>query len=141
MSGVRLNISGLPITLMEAKAVDDIGKELFSVPKILVFHSKETVNMGIIGSREVKKIFNFEQVQGYIPSVYGKQAFELDLCVHQLLIKHKEINIVGYLKNRAVGQLIGVLIDSSLFHNDENGPHTGWIKVIARDYRVEPVKK
>ncbi len=139
MSGIRLNISGFPIILMEAKAVDDRGRDLFAVPKILVFHSKETVNIGIIGSRYLRKEINFEQVQGYIPSVYGEQALRLNYCVHRF--KHKELKIVGYLKNRAVGQLIGVLIDSSLLLNDENGPHTGWIKVVARAYRVEPVKK
>ncbi|MDO9098546.1 MAG: hypothetical protein Q7U60_10555 [Candidatus Methanoperedens sp.] len=140
MSGIRINKSGLPITLMKAIATDDRGNELFAVPKILVFISKEIVDIGAIGSRDVKTLNIDSQVHGYIPSVYSKHAPELDLCIGQIKRDCMEIDIVGYLKNGARGQLNGAKIGSSKYFNDENGPHTGWIKVVAKGYKVEPLK-
>lgn len=134
MNRIRINKSGLPITLFEALATNDKGEKLFVVPKILVFCSKENIGIGNIGSRNSRTV-NFEsQVSGYIPSIYGDQAYELDRCVQNL---HKEINIVGNLKNKSRGNLTGVLIDSYRFLDDENGPHTSWIRVVAKSYRVE----
>lgn len=140
MNRIIASKSGLPMTLMKAIATDDKGNKLFAVPKIFVFRSKEKVVIGTIGSRNVKTFGFDSQVQGYIPSVYGMEAPELDLCVGQLIKASKEIDIVGYLKNRARGLLKGVLIGSSSYLNDENGPHTGWIKIIVKSYEVEPVK-
>lgn len=140
MNRIRSSKTGLPITLTKTLAFDDRGNELFAVPKILVFLSKETVDIGSIGSRNVKTFNGNSQVQGYIPSVYGIEAPKLDLYVGQLIKARKEINIVGYLKRRARGQLKGVLIGSSSYLNDENGPHTGWIKINVTSYKVEPVK-
>ncbi len=136
MNRIIASKSGLPITLMEAIAIDDGGNKLFAVPKIFVFRSKEKVVIGTIGSHDVKTFNIDSQVQGYIPSVYGDQAYELDRCVQKL---HKEINIIGNLKNKFCGNLTGVLIDSYRFLNDEKCPHTGWIKIIAKSYKVEPV--
>lgn len=140
MNRLRSSTSGLPITLMEAAANDDRGEKLFVVPKILVIQSKEIIGIGTIGSRNSKTV-NFEsQVSGYIPSVYGEQAYELERCFQRLRIDCKEINIVGNLKNKSCGNLTGVSIDQYSFLDDENGPHTGWIKVVAKGYRVEPGK-
>jgi len=137
MNRISINKSGLPITLFEALATNDKGEKLFVVPKILVFVQKENIGIGNIGSRQSKTVDVESQVSGYIPLV-GDQAYELYRCVQKL---HKEINIVGNLKNKSRGNLTGVLIDSSRILNDENGrPHTGWIKIIAKSYKVDLVK-
>jgi len=130
---------GFPITLMKVLAIDENGKELFAVPKILVFRSKETMDIGTIGSRDVKN-FNFEsQVNCYIPSVYGKYAPELDFCVGQIIRGRMEIDIKGDIKNNARGQLKRAKIYNSPYLNDDNGPHTGWIKIIAKEFIIEHV--
>lgn len=90
MSGIKINKSGLPITILEAIAIDGRGKELFAMPKILVFLSKETVNIGTIGSRDVTNLNIDSQVHGYIPSVYSKHAPELDFCIGRIL-RHSSI--------------------------------------------------
>ncbi len=140
MNRIIASKGGLPITLMKAIATDDRGNELFAVPKILVFLSKETVDIGTIGSRDVKTLNIDSQVHGYIPSVYSKHAPELDLCIGQIKRDCMEIDIKGYLKNNARGQLKRARIVFSSYLNDKNGPHTGWIKVIANEYQTEIIK-
>lgn len=140
MNRIKISKSSLPITLIEASVTNEEEEKLFVIPKILIFRSEKTISIGNIGSRNSKTVNVESNVGGYIPSVYGIKAPELHLCVQQLLINRKEINIAGYLKNGARGQLKGVLIESLSYLNDENGPHTGWIKVVAKGYKVEPVK-
>lgn len=141
MSKIRPIRIRLPHTLSEVSAIDGRGVKLFTVPKIVVFTSKVTADILGYGIRNVTDTITVEtKVRGYIASIYGDQAYELDRCVQQILNDNKEINIVGYLNNRMQGQLIGVSIEASSFIDDEKGPHTGWIKVIADDYTLSRIK-
>lgn len=141
MSKIKLSKNRLPRILRETCATEENGNKLFSVPTILVFRSEKFVNLYRYGTLTVADTVNIESnIRGYIPPVYGDKAYELDRVVQQLLINPKEINIAGYFNNRVKGRLMGVSVASSSFIDDENGPHTSWIKVIAKSYKVEPVK-
>ena len=128
-------------TLREAHAIDDTGGKLFVIPKIIIFQSKPTVDIITHGVGETTDTVNYKsKVCGYIASVYGDPVNEIRSRIEQIQHDNKEVNIVGYFNNRFKGRLVGISFDAYSFIDDENGPHTGWIKVIALDYRLEPIK-